>query len=473
MPNVSAIDNSKLLGCVLVAENTLTMVRGRSQKIDFPTKFVFDVLESVEIRYALIRGFEELLEAHGNIEVDLLVHPHDVEKMAAAMAGHGFVEILSQGHAPHRFFVAFSTELGHWIKLDVVSDFFFGSPVRKYPAAMTDIWELRRKKEIFLLAYEHELLGLLLHCLLDKGRFDEKHRQRLSLLMNMAAEDEGIEKKMRVVITQHLQPEFSWEGIFQAIKSGDWERLLSKRARINSRFSRQSGLKSKWFEFKTLLQRRFRLVYFAKQKHGVSVALLAPDGAGKSTLAASLVQDKFLRARMIYMGSNLDARTIGLRTTPFLTRLVRKINKHNKRKTLYGMSIRALNLVNSLLDHWYRCLAARYQLLRGRFVVFDRFIYDAWIQKKQTSPWKRLRRLLFDSVAPIPDLVVLLDAPGELLFARKREHSPEWIDKQREGYHKLKDRLPQMVIIDASQTADEVRNDVTALIWKKYGSAAR
>jgi hypothetical protein len=37
----------------------------------------------------------------------------------------------------------------------------------------------------------------------------------------------------------------------------------------------------------------------------------------------------------------------------------------------------------------------------------------------------------------VPDLVILLDAPAELLFARKGEHSPEVLDDWRAAYREL------------------------------------
>ena len=85
---------------------------------------------------------------------------------------------------------------------------------------------------------------------------------------------------------------------------------------------------------------------------------------------------------------------------------------------------------------------ARYHVLRGRFVIYDRYVYDSWLAPRVRSVHKRIRRWLLDSACPAPDLVVLLDAPGELLYRRKGEHSVEWIEQQRQGYLSLADRVP-------------------------------
>jgi thymidylate kinase len=63
---------------------------------------------------------------------------------------------------------------------------------------------------------------------------------------------------------------------------------------------------------------------------------------------------------------------------------------------------------------------------------------------------------------------LFLDAPGELLYARKGERNPADLEAQRQQYLRLKTTLPQMVVVDASRGAESVRQEATDLIWKKY-----
>jgi thymidylate kinase len=64
--------------------------------------------------------------------------------------------------------------------------------------------------------------------------------------------------------------------------------------------------------------------------------------------------------------------------------------------------------------------------------------------------------------------VLLLDAPGELLYARKGEHDVALLERQREGYRALQPRFPRAFVLDASRDADRVRASATALIWREY-----
>ena len=65
-----------------------------------------------------------------------------------------------------------------------------------------------------------------------------------------------------------------------------------------------------------------------------------------------------------------------------------------------------------------------------------------------------------------------LDAPPEILFARKSEGTLELLERRRREYLQLRDTVEQFVIVDATQSEDEVTKQVSDLIldfytWKK------
>jgi thymidylate kinase len=61
-------------------------------------------------------------------------------------------------------------------------------------------------------------------------------------------------------------------------------------------------------------------------------------------------------------------------------------------------------------------------------------------------------------------MVILLDAPAELLWERKREGSLEALVRRREEYLRLEDRLHDFAIVDATQPAEAVLHEVARLI---------
>jgi thymidylate kinase len=258
--------------------------------------------------------------------------------------------------------------------------------------------------------------------------------------------------------------------LMKALAAEDWPALLKRRRAVACRLFWRNPLMSAWRHISTIMLRRMRPLLFALRQRGFSVALLAPDGAGKSTLAKELTHDVYLRARLIYMGTNIDASTVGLPTSRWLhEQLKARRNGATKKKSPPRIILKGAAFVNRLVEQWYRAGVAIGHLLRGRLVVFDRYIYDSWLNKPPATAWKRLRRKLFESLCPRPDLVILLDAPGQMLFERKGEHTPEWLEKQRRAYLALQDHVPQMRIVDATQQAEAVKREVTAMIWRQQG----
>ncbi len=425
---------------------------------------VFALLERQEISYALLRGYDELSQP-GDQEVDLLVAAAHLPRLREMLQAAGFVALPAWGHAPHHFFLAYSPAAGEWLKLDVVTELRYGKPVRHLAVdlAQSCLQHRQAQPPLYVLAPEDEFLTLVLHCLLDKAGFREARRRRLTALFDQIAGDEARRRRLEQQVHNHLAPCLTWPHLSRAAASDDWPALLSARRRLARQLWRKQPAAALGRNLSARLLRRLRFVLHALRQPGISVALLAPDGAGKSTLAAALQRDYGLRAQLLYMGTNVQASTVGLPTTRWLHRRQKAARPAGRR-----LLLKPAGFVNRMLEQWYRFGYAHFQKWRGRIVVFDRFVYDAWVARPATTLRQRIRRALLNLGWPTPDLIILLDAPGELLYRRKGEHSPAWLEQQRQGYLSLQHSLPQMVVVEASRPARAVQREVTALIWECY-----
>jgi len=138
-------------------------------------------------------------------------------------------------------------------------------------------------------------------------------------------------------------------------------------------------------------------------------------------------------------------------------------------------SVRAgLRLANRTAEEWYRQeLAWRWQR-DGSLVLFDRhfFIdYHAYdiAGDHDRSLGQRLHGLMVARL-PRPDLVVYLDAPAEVLLARKGEGSIDALEMRRAEYRAIAPLVPRFVEVDATRPADVVARDVADRILEVAGS---
>jgi len=183
-----------------------------------------------------------------------------------------------------------------------------------------------------------------------------------------------------------------------------------------------------------------------QRRRGLSVALLGPDGAGKSTLARGIQHSFIFPVRVVYMG------------------LTGGLLRHIARLHVPG-----LVLLGRMLVLWCRYLIAQYHQARGRLVVFDRYIYDAMVPHPERLNWfRRTSRRVDGHVCPSPDLVLVLSAPGDVMYERKGEYNPAQLEDWRQHFLALQQRIPQLEIVDTTRPRDGVRTDVIDRIWRRY-----
>lgn len=430
---------------------------------------VFDALNKAKIPYCLLRGYDELLERVSKKEIDLLVDPEHLKSFEMQVAELGFVPWPSWGYAPHYFFIGYDKINDTWLKLDVVTDTVYGRPIRHLHAKLAKQCLASRSKNsgVYLPNPAKEFITLLLHCILDKGEIRSKHSRRLDILVSTLSKETRNYRWAIDHLRQYLPTTIKRLAILQALEQRDWSWFMNHQSIIARKLFWQSPTINISHQVVTRIFRHIRPLLFVLKRRGIAVALLAPDGAGKSTLANELARTDYFRARLIYMGDNRAASNIDLPTMRWLKDRIKASNgsRINAKRAI----LRGLHFSNRLIEQRYRYSVGLYHRMRGRFVIFDRYTYDHYLAPPALTLARRLRRWLLKHVCPAPNLVLLLDAPGDILYQRKHEHSPERLENQRRVFLDLADKFSNMVVVDATRRADEVRRDAISRIWKHYG----
>jgi thymidylate kinase len=117
-----------------------------------------------------------------------------------------------------------------------------------------------------------------------------------------------------------------------------------------------------------------------------------------------------------------------------------------------------------LIEEWY---ANVFQDRKDELLICDRYYHDLLIDPRRYrygGPEWAARHV--GELMPQPDLWVLLDAPAEVLQARKQEVPLEETLRQRNAYLSFIHGRKHSAIVDAAQSLDKVIADVEHAVLK-------
>src|SRR5690606_4327228 len=168
--------------------------------------------------------------------------------------------------------------------------------------------------------------------------------------------------------------------------------------------------------------------------------------------------------KRIYMGVNPAAATHALPTTRFIWFLNRVLKrprpnydgdslseapKAETKKSGIKQVLRELKsllfVFNRVSEQWYRQWVSWYYQWRGHLVLVDRHFYLDYLAVKLSNPTQRtviawrVHDFLMERVYPRPYLTLYLDAPPEVLFARKQEVSLARLEAMRRAYSQIRE----------------------------------
>lgn len=213
-----------------------------------------------------------------------------------------------------------------------------------------------------------------------------------------------------------------------------------------------------------------------------TIALIGPDGAGKTTITRRLQESGILPFRYLYMGVNISASNVALPTARLAEWVKRRLGRGgsasagapprshaagHRRRGVLRRAWSAARLANRLADAWFRQLVSWSYQARGYVVLYDRHFALDFVDEiaaDATEPLdRRLYRWALTHLYPTPDVVIFLDAPGAVLYARKGESTAEELERRRQAFLRHGQRLPCFRRVDATRPLDEVFEEVSTL----------
>ena len=244
-----------------------------------------------------------------------------------------------------------------------------------------------------------------------------------------------------------------------AARSGNWE--IVRRAQSDLRGELRRGAfvrRPLWTIGYKLAKSARRVREYLRPSSGLHVVLLGPDGVGKTTVVEALQRD-------------LADAFCGIEYGTFAPGLLPHKPPPNGGGQPHGKPPRSLpaSVVKALWWIVYYSLGyhvtTRPVLARGGLALNHRYCVDALVDRRRyryngpqwllALAWRLARK---------PDLVILLDAPPEVVQARKREVAFEETVRQRDAYLGLVRAMSNGHVVDATRPVADVVGAVERVI---------
>jgi thymidylate kinase len=430
---------------------------------------VFESVNNAGLEYVILRKYDSLPDGMGDGDIDVLVSFKDVQRLRSILTGMNFL-IVSDIY-PHTFAFFFDETQGELIKFDIVDRFAFGTKlIAPFPKCyeQTVLGRRIRNKAFYVPSPEDEMILLFLHCLGDRGFFDPDYKERLQGLV--ARE---LDTRYMIKLLDRIFGRRKSHNVLPWIRKGRFDQLIKLRRQLGVYLARQLNRKGLLAVITILKQRGARRIL---GRRGLRIALMGPDGSGKTTLARNIKDRGIFNTKYVYMGR--DQFVIPTRRIlKFIGNDLRKNSEGSvasQPSALFPTEGRIRDIIDvgrflhDLIDFYVRYFLRNYLYYRkGFLVVNDRYIYDMLTGGEKLVQLPVVRQI-FSRLVPAPDRMFFLDAPSTEMYARKSEHSVEVLDAMRRRYSSLSRMMRNCQSIQTGKNADEVANSIIAYIWKEY-----
>jgi thymidylate kinase len=206
------------------------------------------------------------------------------------------------------------------------------------------------------------------------------------------------------------------------------------------------------------------------RRQGPVVAILGPDGAGKGSVIAALRSEIPVQVTPLYFGhGDSSAREYGAHRPERSGAAGGALRAGRAAVALMPDELAdAQRGVRRALRSTLRAWKAHVRAWRGDAVLCDRHPVEVLANTTHTrSLGRALERRLVRRLVPWPDRIVLLEAPGEELFARKGEHSPEILDTWARAYREAFGG--RATVIETTQPLAHSVARASAVVWQALG----
>jgi thymidylate kinase len=418
-------------------------------------RLLFSALEREGIRYCVLHGWEELPEKVSS-DLDLVVHPEDFPKLQVvfselASADYKCIQCRHYAARSYRFdFAWFDGKHLHVVGVDCISEYRYAGLILR---SGEDLLTGRRQHNGFWIAGPDKVFAYLLIKKTLKAAISP---EQLGELQEMVAE---LGRERSLNIASEVFGEGAGAQVIAAIAA---RRLPEVLPQLRARLRRTVLKRDPWSYFRSHLDEQWRMVRRWFQPTGLFLIALGPDGVGKSTVLARVVENLKPAFREIYF-YHYRARFGRQPTTPVT-------DPHAVAPRGRLLSIARVLLL--FCQFWVGYLVVRPKLARSGLVIFDRYFHDLLVDhwRYRYSGPKWLVSLLVRYIPAKDPLLLVLDADERVMYSRKQDISVERLRVLRQGYQGLVANSSSAVLIRTDQPLEDTLAAVTKAAYQHLQS---
>ena len=405
---------------------------------------VFEHLARAGIPHCLLRNIEFLTQGlpYTNTDLDVLVRSEDLGRIQAILLDCGFVRTRQSTVSLHIGYVAYLATEGRTLALDLHLNHPSWNDI---PYGQGDLVLRDAVGSDPPIPGDAQMAALLvLHSILDKKSFKWEYIEILNRLLRAGLDPDRVRSIFEGILRRPLA-----DRMVALLSGRDYAGLLSLRPKV---IRSLLGLRPvAWANLCACLWRsRLRQVRKRLFPPALLVALIGPDGAGKSTLGTHLndrLQACGIPVRRFYMGrwhSHILplaglARSYGVSSTgpqevTDLSHAYADPPKVKGRRRIYRLFRDVVYVAEMSLRYLLRIRPA---LHKGGVVLTDRYAFDLLLDPNVTD----LTRLVLSGLFPRPHLCFYLHNSAEALRRRKAEQSLDEIQRQLDIFASYQERL--------------------------------